>query len=717
MLDLFRNQTKNPFIWAILGLVILAFVLTFNTSGPIQGGGGAEVSGLIEVYGTAIDTRELSLAMALSADAPPLGGSGFERLQAVNRYEKSRLLFSGVPSQLIPLTPFDGPVPPIKIEKVAQELIESLLVSRLAKERDLGVSDGELNARVMRLQRIFGTSFVDDAGDFDARKYDIFARYQLGTSKSQLESLLRREILRDKIAHIVTAGVHVSDPELDAIELAEIRRPKLQVIAVDAASARVAVKPTDEEVAAWAESHGKEISVAYEAAGEKYSKPAKWSVRGILFKAEPKSMLAAVSDAGKKAKGEEEWQAKKVAAEALRAELDKVWQGETAIDPPSVAPPAEGEDKKVDAAVQKKISDVAEADRSKWLITHFTRIAAEKTEHGMTKDVGGQFIDDKSADALRLSPFGDAVSAAVTQAELNTLIGPVEGQQGWWILVADGKIDAVETPLETVKLELARGLLQEERAAKELDKIAATVLDTAKELSDKPLAEVAKAWNKAATDSEDSPLSATTAGPIGRSPMGALSGGLQAMLGLPPQVEDPNDIPGIGKAPKIVAAAWKLKKDKPLAEGVFASEDGKTRYVIRLDPPPEEDEAGKEAARKNREQLRETVTNLRRIATWQAFVRKLREQAEKDGEIERNEAWTQVLSAERQRYLDNLKRAAAQAKPAGGSPLQMQLGGNPIQLEPAPAPEPAPAAAAPPAAPAADTPAEKPAAAGDKPAE
>ena len=154
----------------------------------------------------------------------------------------------------------------------------------------------------------------------------------------------------------------------------------------------------------------------------------------------------------------------------------------------------------------------------------------------------------------------------------------------------------------------------------------------------------------------------------------------------------------IGKAGKIVSAAWKLNKDKPLAEEVFASEDNKTRYVVRLEAPAAEDEAGKEAAKKTREQLRDTVANMRRVAAWQAFVRKLREQAEKEGEIERNEAWTQILSAERQRYLDTLKRSASQANPAGGSPINLQLNGKPIQFDappadapPADAPAPAPA--------------------------
>lgn len=704
MLDIFRSQTKNPFLWLILVIIILAFVLTFNTSGPLQGGGGVEVAPMVEVYGSAIDNRELSLAMSLSADPPPPGVSAFEKLQANNRYEKSRLLFSGVPSPLISMTPFDGEVPPIKIEKVMVEMIESLLVSREAAAKGLEVSDAELNARVMRLQRIFGTTFTDKQGNFDSRKYDIFVRFQLNASKSLLETMLRREILRDKMAHIVTSGVLVTDAELDAIDLAESQRPKLQYIAVDAANARAAIKPTDEEIAQWAGQHDKEIAAAYEAAGETYNKPEKYSLRGILLKAEPKDMLAAETDAAKKAAGEQGWTDKKAAADALRAELDKAWKGELAIAGPIKA---EGDDKAADPG-EKKITEVPAEERASWLTAHFTRVAADKTEHALTKDVGGQFIDDKSADALKRAPFGDAVAAAVASATPGTLVGPVEGSHGWWILLVDKKIEAVSKPLESVKLEIAAGLLKEERAAGELDAIANTVVALAQKTPDKSLEDVAKAWNEQTTGSAEGPLSAATAGPIGRSPTSAMTGGLQAMLGLPSQEADPNDIPGIGKAPEIVAAVWKLKADAPVAGSIFKSEDGKTRYIVRLDPPAtDKDEATVKAEKKTREGLRDMVQSMRKVAVWQAYVRKLREAAEAAGEIERTDAWSQILASERQRYLDALKRAGA--KQAGaGSPLNIQLGGGSQQID---------LGGAPPAEKPEAAPAEQAAPAGDKPAE
>ena len=683
MLDIFRNQTKNPFIWVILGIIILAFVLTFNTSGPITGGPGARNAELTKIYDVSIDSQYLGIAMQFSADPPPAGVSGYEALQAKTRYEKSRLLFSGVASDLIGLTPFDGEVPQIKSEKVMTELIESVLVERQAAALGMGVNSAELNARVMRLERIFGTQFKDDQGKFDARKYDIFVRYTLGTSKSKLEAVLRREILRDKMAQIVTSGVQVSEAELDGFDLAENSRPRLKHITIDAATARAAVQVQEAEVSAWAQGHDMEIKAAYEAAGDKYNKPAKWSLRGILLKADPRD--AAETDPDKKKANDQQWNDKKTQADTVRADLDKVWSGEQAIAAPK------GGDDAGEASAEKKITEVAKAERSKWLQAHFTRVAAEKTEHDLTKDVGGQFIDDKSEDALRLAPFGEAVAKAVSAADPGTLVGPVEGSHGWWILMYDAKTEAVTTPIDTVKLELAGTLLREERAEKELDAIAQGVLKLAQQMKDKPLEDIAKAWNKKHTDSEDGPLVVGTAGPIGTSPEAALSGGLQALLGLPPKANDPADVPGLGKAPKVAAAAWKLTSDAPLAQEVFKSGDGKQRFIIHFDAPKKPTEKEQIAAeKKSREQLKQSLLSVRRTAAWRDHVQALVDLANGDSSISQTDAWRAMLDSARQRYTQAAKRAAEKKLPAAGagSPLSFNLGGKPIEV-PAPAtPEP-----------------------------
>ena len=72
MLELFRNQTKNPFIWVILGIIIVAFVLTFNTSGPITAQGGVEVSSLIDVQGAATIRKKAPGGVFIFLEAPNL---------------------------------------------------------------------------------------------------------------------------------------------------------------------------------------------------------------------------------------------------------------------------------------------------------------------------------------------------------------------------------------------------------------------------------------------------------------------------------------------------------------------------------------------------------------------------------------------------------------------------------------------------------------------
>ena len=702
MLELFRSQSRSLVIYILLGIVILAFILTFNTQGPISAAPGAVVETLVEVDGTAIDSRELALAKVFSPDPPSPSMTGIEKLQAVQRYELRRLIWSGVSQELAALTPFDGAVPGVEDEKVMTELIESVLVAKAAEAAGMGVSDEELSERVARLELVFATSFRDEQGEFDAKKYDIFVRYQLGTTKSTLESFLRREILRDKYALAAVAGLEISDAELDAADAAESKRPKLEVVTIDARSAKAAVQVSDEDAAVWAAGHVTEVQAAYDTAGETYNRPAKWVVRGILVKATEK---AGVAD-DKKVAVEAEWADKRKAADAIYGDLDKVWKGEVAIDVPG----EEG---------QKKASELQGEQRTKALLAHFSKIAEEKTEHDLTKDVGGRFIDGKSAVVLGLSPFGPAVAQAVGAASEGGLVGPVEGEHGHWILVVEKAEAAVVQPLASVQTAIAKGLVAEERAAGKLDDVAKTVLEAAQAASGKTLAEAVKGWNKAHGGKEDGPLTAMTTGAIGKSPSAALSKGIEAMLGLPPRQESDDDVPGIGVVKGLGQAAWKLRKDAPLAGTVFSSEDAKSRYVVRL---AEESTATTDAEgeAKRREALRDTLLQQKRVEVWRSVVKALLQKAETDKKIERSDAWNTLVEQERQRLVEAQKRAASLAPPAptglnptfampsGGEPMKIELGGAP----PAPAGDEAPAAApaVAPAAPAEPAPAAAPAA-------
>ena len=105
---------------------------------------------------------------------------------------------------------------------------------------------------------------------------------------------------------------------------------------------------------------------------------------------------------------------------------------------------------------------------------------------------------------------------------------------------------------------------------------------------------------------------------------------------------------------------------------------------------------------------------MRKRAAWQAYIKELVAKAEAAEEIDKSDAWAQLVDAGRKRYLEAVKRAAAN-KPAapGSSPFNVQVS-PPKFSEPKPEPAPAKPAEAP--AKPAEAPA-KPAEAPAKPAE
>ena len=669
MLDVFRSQTKSLFIYLILGVIILAFILTFNTSGPLNPGGGADVGELVTVAGTEIGTREFSLAMGFSAPAPSPTATGFDKIQAQRLYERSRMPYSGVASDLFGLTPFDGDVPPVKSEKVMTELIESILVAEAGKKLGLGVTDVELTTRVMRLERIFGTSFKDDQGSFDPRKYDIFVRYTLGCSKATFESFLRREILRDKVAHLVTAGVQATAKDAEAVLAADEARPKITFIAVDADVAKSAVKVSADEATQWAKGHAEDIKSAYEAATARFNQPEKWRVRGLLIDATwPEA-------AGQQDPKDDAAQKKDI--DAIKADFDKVVAGDVEVHGPKGADGAEGS--------TKKLNDVAEADRPNWLVNHFSEVAQEKSRHTMTKDFGGQFAAAMSADELANAPFDAAIAKAVQSGSVGRLLGPFKTDEGYWLVMVAAKEAAKSTDLAAATGELATELLIQERAGKEIDKVADGLFALAQKTPKKDLAEVAKAWNKATTGSDSGPLAALPAGPIGKSQQAAMTGGIEAALGLPPKADDPDSVAGLGKVTGLGSAIWALTKAKPLASKVFKSADGNRRFVVQLagaKPAKELSEDDKKAKAKSKKDMQTALTNMTRLAAWRSYVKKLIADAEGAGQIDRSSAWSEMVDAARKRYADSVKRAPRRPALGAGSPLQVNVGGKsaPIKL-------------------------------------
>ena len=729
MLEVFRSNSRSVVIYVLLGIIILAFILTFNTSGPINGGPGSGPSELADVAGETITLTDLNLGMLFSSDAPDPAASGFEKAQREAQYEGTRMIFSGVPAALADLTPFSADVPPVKHEKVMTELMASVLIAKEAEARGLSVSAAEITQRIMQISRRFQTSFLDDSGEFDTTKYDTFVRFTLQTTKKNFEGFLRREILRDKLAAAVTAGVRVPDSEVADLVRLDAERPRLELVTLDAATVASAVDVSDADADAWAAKNADAIKKAYDAAGERFDKPAAYTLRVLLKKAPAQAAIDAESDTDKKGTMTKERGVARAAADALRAELDAVLAGTTPIASPEslalaekeqfvkyaeaaaktaadAAAKAEGPaaadaaaaaadaesaaeaarkalaDAKAalgpDGATPKKLTEVAPEEQLAWLSAWFSKRAEGESDHSATKGLGGAFYDPKKADDLKKPPYGEALATAVAAATTDTLagrvVGPVEGADGFWVAVVEKVKPRELTTLADATRTLGRELLQKERAADKLDELAKSLHAKATEMADKPLTDVVKAWNKDKTGDEDGPAKVTTTEAIGKSPLRALSGGLEAMLGMAAPAFDPDAVPGAGKVPALAKAAWTLTADKALAPEVYSSEDGKRRFVARLAKPEARDD---EELKKLKETVRSQLENVRRRQAWASYAQGVLKQARDEGDIDEFEGWLTMRDAARERHLDAVKRAAA-SKPQipGLGNLGAALGGG-----------------------------------------
>jgi len=672
MLDVLRRNKTSAIVYLFFGIIIVVFVFTFNTAGPSTGIGGAKSANeaLAKVAGGAIDTGDLSLGMLLSVDAPTPSKKDFEVVQARERYKRTRLPFAAPDPEVFALSPFDGPVPELKLDKVMAELVESHLVASEADKRGLGATDEELRDRVLLLPRIFGHSGLgDEKGKFSRERYDSFVSYTLRTSKARLESFIKREILRDKMAQAVTAGVTVSDAEAKALVDADKGRAELEYASFDPESMAEAVQVNDAEVNVWLLSNQEKARKAYEERKDKFNQPAKAVVRGILFAA------SSTDPDEKKA-------AAKKAADAELAELKKAWDGTTPLPPAPGAVVPEGQP----APEPQPATALNPAEKLSRLAALFSEHAKSKTEHHNTKDVGGQFVDPKTQEDLAGTPFSKAIAEAVFKADAGALLGPLESQQGYWLVFVEQRIAAEQKTYEQVATQLGKEILKKERAETDLDKLAADFLAQAKAAPTKPLAEVAKAWNLAhggQGDGAEGPVKPRDTGAIGQSPIEALQPGIAELLGMPSPAIAFDEIPGIGKVPALVRDLPKLKTDAPVAPAVYSTEGSKARYVARLkekkpDAPakdpldeaakdtspkdaPEVDKtkADKESADKQLANAKRALTAIKKAEVYRAWYKALRDKAEKDGVVTFTESYKILQQEEIDRRRDQEKKVAA----------------------------------------------------------
>ncbi len=605
MLEFMRQRSRSWLVYLLFGIIIAVFILTFNPwAGRPLDVAGAGNPLLAEVGDHEIDMSLLLMGLSLSAD--PAGRTDSPRaIQQDFLYRNTRFYYAGGPLDLAAYGPSPERVSPIKIQKVVEDFVETYLTSDLAEELGLFVSVDEITERVLD-----GPRFKDpETGQFDPDSYTRFVRFTLRTTKKRYEDFLRREILRERLIHLVRSLGDLPAAQRDFLVRAVNDKVDLEYVALNAEALAPSVQVKDDEAKTWAEGNADRVKEFYEANLKRYDKPERVKLRGIFLKAPFKFLREHMKDdAAKLAELDEEWKKAKDEAAAARKAFD---------------------DKLAEAGKEAKPAEI------------FAEVAGEKSQHDRSKEKGGLFDDPVSKEQMGRWPFGKQIAAAAFDKEVGSVVGPVETDNGYWIVRIEERIAADKRPLEAVQVEIAKELLSKDLAEKKVEEDTASFLALAREKAETPLEEVAEQWSKEHGLEGEDAIAVQDTGSFAQVPAGSL----------PPSPERLGEVPRIGLTRELQEAAFALTKEKPVADRAFTVEGQESRFVVRLKERGEGDE---EAAKTAKERVAREVQPLRARLAFRGLVDALRKHAQKEGRFSYTSAYQEMLANE----LKNLERRA-----------------------------------------------------------
>jgi len=251
MLGWLRTRTQNIFIYAILGLIILAFTFSLGGGGGLSS--ASNPNNVSSVYGQPIDRRAFSNALADRERQ-------LERMLGDNwTDEKSRQL--GLPQQVL------------------AELENQMLLRHAAEELGLEITDTELRDEIVKLPA-FNTN-----GQFDYDRYKRALALQRRNAKD-FEQTIRQELIIRKIQEFLLDSVHVSKAEV--LEAYKQAREKVDVefVAFDLKPYGKGTVPSKAEIAAFVEKEGDSIEAYYRAHLPEYHRPEQVRASHVLIKVE-----------------------------------------------------------------------------------------------------------------------------------------------------------------------------------------------------------------------------------------------------------------------------------------------------------------------------------------------------------------------------------------------------------------------------------------------
>lgn len=208
MLDLMRRQ-HSKLKWLLL-LIIVAFVWAYIPS--------------FSDYGTAI----------VSSDVASVGGESVtaKEFQVAYRNNMQRM-GSQISPEMLKAFGFD--------KQVLDYLISQHVVSVEAKRLGLQVTDTEVQDKVLS-----NPAFVDGGGFIGHARYEALLQ-QNNMSVVEFETAIRNQLLSEKLLSFLTAGVTVTDKEVEEEYRKKNEKAKLDYFVIDPAKLESKVTVTDPE--------------------------------------------------------------------------------------------------------------------------------------------------------------------------------------------------------------------------------------------------------------------------------------------------------------------------------------------------------------------------------------------------------------------------------------------------------------------------------------
>ena len=218
------REAQTWFIKGVLGAVVLAFVVTIFYQWGVRSSGGPTRSEVATIFGQPVNMRDFQrMYNALQ-----------QRYRAIFRTQSTVDLNERFNFR----------------EMALEQLATRAILLRLAQQYGVVVTEQEL------YDYIAGMTPFQEHGQFSPARYQLVLRSQVPpVAPRQFEAEQQRELLLQKVSTLFTAGVQVTDAEVEQAYRRDHEQVAVRYVILPASLFEAQVTMTDEELQAYYEAH------------------------------------------------------------------------------------------------------------------------------------------------------------------------------------------------------------------------------------------------------------------------------------------------------------------------------------------------------------------------------------------------------------------------------------------------------------------------------